>query len=259
VPGPTSTIGRRSEHLDLVPLSKSRKQCRARLSWKIDRHALRTAIEHAGAQRGLLILPREGEQRIEAEATTSGHTVIVRLQEASWPQPRCQNRSSTMSWRTHESSFWTMPQPRAHSPPMSTFRQHHARSVLCLPLLKQAKLIGVLYSKNNLPRVFTPARIAVLKLLASEAAISLENTRLYKDLKEPRSEDPATGGRQHHRHHLLECLKVGLMRPTKLLRMVEYDREDLASGRVRWRELTPEKMARGRRTSVGRACRHRDL
>src|SRR5437016_5121727 len=63
-------------------------------------------------------------------------------------------------------------------------RQKHARSVLCLPLLKQAKLIGVLYLENNLTsHVFTPTRIAVLKLLASQAAISLENTRLYTDLR----------------------------------------------------------------------------
>lgn len=57
------------------------------------------------------------------------------------------------------------------------------RSVLCPPLLAQAKLTGVLYLENNLsPRVFAPARTAMLKLLASEAAISLENARLYRDL-----------------------------------------------------------------------------
>lgn len=56
--------------------------------------------------------------------------------------------------------------------------QHHARSILCLPLINRAKLIGVLYLENSLtPHVFTPTRIAVLKLVASQAAISLENTR----------------------------------------------------------------------------------
>jgi GAF domain-containing protein len=55
----------------------------------------------------------------------------------------------------------------------------------CLPLINQAKLIAVLYLENNLtPHVFTPTRIAVLKLLASQAAISLENTRLYRGLEE---------------------------------------------------------------------------
>ena len=50
---------------------------------------------------------------------------------------------------------------------------------------QQGQLIGVLYLENNLtPGVFAPARIAVLKLLASQAAISLENARLYRDLAE---------------------------------------------------------------------------
>jgi GAF domain-containing protein len=63
--------------------------------------------------------------------------------------------------------------------------QKHVRSVLCLPLVKQAKLIGVLYLENNLAsHVFTPAQISVLELLASQAPISLENARLYNDLGE---------------------------------------------------------------------------
>jgi GAF domain-containing protein len=54
-----------------------------------------------------------------------------------------------------------------------------------LPLINQAKLVGLLYLENNLaPNVFTAGRIAVLKLLASQAAISLENTRLYRELEE---------------------------------------------------------------------------
>ena len=56
--------------------------------------------------------------------------------------------------------------------------QRHVRSVFCLPLMNQAKLIGVLYLENNqAPRVFAPARTAVLKLLASQAAISQSANR----------------------------------------------------------------------------------
>jgi C4-dicarboxylate-specific signal transduction histidine kinase len=63
------------------------------------------------------------------------------------------------------------------------------RSLLCLPLLKQADLIGVLYLENSLAsHVFTPARIAVLKLLASQAAIALENARLYRDVADREAE-----------------------------------------------------------------------
>src|SRR5260221_10482507 len=61
--------------------------------------------------------------------------------------------------------------------------------MLCLPLLKQGELVGVLYLENNLtPRVFTRDRLAVLELLASQAAISLENARLYADLRQENSD-----------------------------------------------------------------------
>src|SRR6202035_1504118 len=67
--------------------------------------------------------------------------------------------------------------------------RNNSRSILCLPLLKQAKLIGVLYLENRLAsHVFTPARIAILRLLASQAATSLENARLYADLRSENSE-----------------------------------------------------------------------
>src|SRR5262249_17396913 len=59
----------------------------------------------------------------------------------------------------------------------------HVRSVLSIPLINQGKIIAVLYLENNLaPHVFTPGRVAVLKMLASQAAISLENTGLYREI-----------------------------------------------------------------------------
>ena len=63
-------------------------------------------------------------------------------------------------------------------------RRKRSRSVLCLPIVKQAKLVGALYLENNLtPGVFTPDRVTVLQLLASQAAISIENAGLYSDLQ----------------------------------------------------------------------------
>jgi GAF domain-containing protein len=57
-------------------------------------------------------------------------------------------------------------------------RLKRPRSVLCLPIVKQTNLVGALYLENNLtPCAFTSDRIAVLKLLASQAAISLENAQ----------------------------------------------------------------------------------
>src|SRR6266700_4482553 len=157
---------------------------RDRLGETIDT-LMRTAVEHAGAERGLLILPRGIEQRTEAEANTSGETIIVRLGEASVAQAAMPESIVHYVVRTQESVILD---DASAQPPFAAdtyIRQQHARSILCLPLINQAKLIGVLYLENNLaPHVFTPTRIAVLKLLASQAAISLENTRLYSDLQE---------------------------------------------------------------------------
>jgi PAS domain S-box-containing protein len=75
----------------------------------------------------------------------------------------------------------------------SYIRQRQVRSILCLPLLNQAKLIGVLYLENNLtPRVFALTRISVLKLLASQAAIALENAHLYRNVAEREKQQTAT-------------------------------------------------------------------
>ena len=118
--------------------------------------------------------------------------------------------------------------------------QKRARSVLCLPLVKQAKLIGVLYLENNLAsQVFTAARISVLELLASQAAISLENARLYNDLRE----------REGRIRRLVNSNIIGIIiwdfqgriieANQAFLDMLGYSREDLISGRLRWTELTP--------------------
>src|SRR5262249_18460043 len=62
-------------------------------------------------------------------------------------------------------------------------RRHRARSVLCIPLLKQTRLAGIIYLENNLTAAaFTPARMALLQVLASDAAISLESARLYREV-----------------------------------------------------------------------------
>jgi GAF domain-containing protein len=156
---------------------------------------MRTAIEHAGAERGLLILRRGVEQRIEAEATTSGDTIIVRLLGAPVDEVAVPESIFHYVLRAQESVILDDASAQNQFSADIYIRRHHARSILCLHLINQAKLIGVLYLENNLAaHVFTPTRIAVLKLLASQAAISLENSRLYRDL-----EDPAPGRRQRYR------------------------------------------------------------
>jgi len=185
VPSPTSTIGAPVEHLDLATVIKVSQAVSGEIVLEklIDR-LMRTAIEHAGAERGMLILPRGVEQRIEAEATTSGDTVIVRLRDVSSAGAALPESIVHYVVRTRESVILDDAAAQNSFSADTYIRQHRARSVLCLPLINQARLIGVLYLENNLtPHVFNPTRIAVLVLLASQAAISLENASLYSDLQ----------------------------------------------------------------------------
>jgi PAS domain S-box-containing protein len=237
----TTTIGTPVEQLDLGTVMKALQAVSGEIVLKklIDT-LMRIAIEHAGAERGLLILARDIEQRIEAEATTSGDTVVVHLREASVTGAALPESIVHYVVRTQESVILDDASARNPFSADTYIRQHHARSILCLPLINQAKLIGLLYLENNLtPHVFTPTRIAVLKLLASQAAISLENTRLYRDLEE----------REAKIRRLVDANIIGIFMwnlegeiieaNDAFLQMVEYSREDLLSGRVRWTDLTP--------------------
>ena len=146
---------------------------------------MRTAIAQAGAVRGLLVSSRSAELRIEAEADTSGETTAVQLRDDTVTEAALPGSVLRYVLRTHENVI--LDDASAESPFSADpyIRQQNARSILCLPLINQTKLIGMLYLENNLaPRVFAPSRIAVLKVLASQAAISLENSRLYGDLQE---------------------------------------------------------------------------
>jgi PAS domain S-box-containing protein len=237
--GPGRRDGTSVEQLDLATVIKVSQAVSGEMVLeKLIDTLMRTAIEHAGAERGLLILLRSDQQRIEAEATITGDMVIVRQEEAAvgaWPE-------SIVHYVVRTQECVILDDAESHS----TFSgdtyiaQRHALSILCLPLIHHAKLIGVLYLENNLaPYVFTSTRIAVLKLLASQAAISLENTRRYADL----------GEREARIRRLVDANIIGIFTwnlegkileaNDAFLRIVEYNRDDLLSGRMRWADLTP--------------------
>ena len=150
---------------------------------------MRTAIEHAGAERGLLILPHGEEHRIAAEARTGRDGVEVQLQHALVTPSDLPDSLLRYVIRTQESVILDDASVQNLFLEDEYVRQQRPRSILCLPLVKQAKLMGVLYLENSLaPRVFTPKRLAMLELLASQAAISLDHARLYAELTQENSD-----------------------------------------------------------------------
>jgi PAS domain S-box-containing protein len=241
VPGPTSTIGAPVEHLDLATVLKVSQAVSGEIVLeKLIDTLLRMAVEHAGAERGLLILPQGSELRIQAEATTGGSWVTIDLRDAPITGAELPESVVRYAARTQESVILDDASARGSFSGDEYIGRKHARSVLCLPLMKQGKPVALLYLENNLaPRVFTPARVAVLKLLASEAATSLENGRLYRDLQE----------REAKIRRLVDANIIGIYifswegdiveANQAFLKMVGYDREDLVAGRVRWTDLTP--------------------
>ena len=239
--GPRSTINAPVEILDLATVIKVSQAVSGEMVLEklIDR-LMRSALEHAGAERGFLIRPRGDALQIEAEATTRGDEVIVQLRDAAATGAAMPESLVRYVMRTQEHAILG---DASDSNPFSAdpyVAQNRARSVLGLPLINQGKLIGVLYLENSLtPHVFTPDRITVLKVLASQAAISLENTRLYHDLE----------NREAKIRRLVDANILAIViwnvdgaivaSNEAFLRMVQFDREDVTSGRVRWKDMTP--------------------
>jgi signal transduction histidine kinase/GAF domain-containing protein len=141
------------------------------------------ALEDAGAERGLLLLLQGDAPQIEAEAITRHGRVEVTVRQAPVTSAALPQSALQYVLRTRERVVLDDASARSVYAEDAYVRQTRPRSVLCLPVIKQATLVGALYLENNLtPRAFTAERVAVLELLASQAAISLENARLYADL-----------------------------------------------------------------------------
>jgi len=248
-----ATIGTPIEQLDLATvLSVSQIVSGEIVLENLIEALMRAAVEHAGAQRGLLVLPRGTELWIEAQADTNGTSITVALRQV--PIAAAELPESILQYcaRTQESVILDDASARGAFANDAYIVRVQARSILCLPFVKQGKLIALLYLENHIAAsAFTPARIAVLKVLASQAAMTLENARLYRDLAE----------REAKIRRLVDANIVGIFigdldgrvleANDAFLRMLDYDRDDLLAGRLRWTELTPQEwLERDRREWV---------
>ncbi|MBD0346071.1 MAG: GAF domain-containing protein, partial [Coleofasciculus sp. Co-bin14] len=164
-------------------------------------------IKNVGAEKSYLILNKDGQWVIEASGTIASDEVQV-LQSIpieavsySSDSPMVSNAIANYVIRTqkslvlhdavHEGEFTRDPYILEQQP----------KSILCTPLINQGKLVGILYLENNLTTgAFTPDRLEVLNLLSTQAAISIENAKLYTQLRE--SESKWT--------QLLEAVPVGI-------------------------------------------------
>ena len=150
---------------------------------------MRITIENAGANRGLLILPSTDEYLVQAEARATGDLIEVTLLQEPITRFACPESLVRYVIRTQESVILDDASKASLFSADEYLRARHSKSILCLPLIKQRNLSGILLLENELTsHAFTPARIAVLELLAAQAAISLEISRGQAALDEARAE-----------------------------------------------------------------------
>ncbi|MEG4309765.1 MULTISPECIES: protein kinase domain-containing protein [unclassified Microcoleus] len=146
---------------------------------------IKIAIENAGAQTGYLLLKHSNTFTVEAVGQVEGDNITL-SQIPHLPLPEIlpmsvinyverTKKPAVLNNATTEAMFAADPYIVAHQ----------TKSILCTPIINQGRFMGVVYLENNLAeKVFTPARIEVLKLLSSQASIALENAQLYQTLEQ---------------------------------------------------------------------------
>ena len=182
---PTATIGAPIRQLDVETVIKASQALSSEIVLsKVIEKLMRIAAEHAGAERGLLILLRGDDLQIEAEAITGQSGARVSVRKAAITSSDLPQSALHYVIRTRERLVLDDAMMGNVYSEDAYVRAKRARSVLCLPIVKQTGLIGVLYLENNLtPRAFSSDRVALLEMVASQAAISLENATLYAELQ----------------------------------------------------------------------------
>jgi predicted ATPase/GAF domain-containing protein len=141
---------------------------------------LKTMMEHAGAQRGLLLLERRGRLSVVAESDVDRGTVTLHEEEATEDMDRLSSAVVHYAARTETPVVLddALREGMFRSDPYVVTRK--PRSVLCVPILYQGRVLGVAYLENNrMSHVFTSVRLEIVKLLAGQAAISIANARFH--------------------------------------------------------------------------------
>jgi predicted ATPase/signal transduction histidine kinase/GAF domain-containing protein len=187
--GSAETIVGSTDLLDLATVIKVSQALSSEivLSRLIEK-LVRLAVENAGAVRALLILfkrgTQDGEPQIEAEAISNPGGIAVTVRQARVTPSDLPQSALQYVIRTQERLLLDDASiDSAYSSDEYVLR-NHSRSMLCVPIVSHARLVGALYLENGLAsHVFTSDRVAVLQLLSAQAAISLENAALFTNLQ----------------------------------------------------------------------------
>ncbi|HEY9596370.1 MAG TPA: adenylate/guanylate cyclase domain-containing protein, partial [Cyanophyceae cyanobacterium] len=189
---PRTTSSGNSTSLDLTTAMKASQAISGEMMLdKLLAKLMKILIENAGAQKGFLILERAGKLLIEAEGEVDRDDITV-LQSIPIESVEASDKTLRLSLaiinyvvRTKESVVLNDANHEIQFKLDPYIIYNQPKSILCVPLINQGKLISIVYLENNLTiGAFTPDRVEVLKLLSFQAAISIENAQLYTEVKE---------------------------------------------------------------------------
>ncbi|MEM9541016.1 MAG: AAA family ATPase [Cyanobacteria bacterium P01_E01_bin.42] len=183
---PTTTTSKSGENLDLASALKATQAISSEIV--LDRllsALMDILIENAGARRGVLLLSN-GENLVVAATQEMETKKAIALEgiplEAFTAIP---TRIIRYVARTREAIFLDNATRTGDFTEDAYIQQYQCHSLACIPLIDRGKLQGIIYLENNLiTGAFTRDRATLLQTLATQAAISLENARLYNQLEE---------------------------------------------------------------------------
>ncbi|HEY9672281.1 MAG TPA: ATP-binding protein, partial [Waterburya sp.] len=181
---PTFTVSGNYEILDLMTVFKASQALSSEIVLSsLLSTLMKVLMENAGAEKGIFIRKKGKQLLIEAEGRVEQEVVVLPLTSVETSQNLPVSVINYVE-RTHnyvvldhafdEGIFTTDPY----------ITRHQAKSILCSPIIHQGKLTAIIYLENNLiAGAFTAERLAILKLLTTQASISIENAELYTNLQ----------------------------------------------------------------------------
>ncbi|MFO7599299.1 MAG: ATP-binding protein, partial [Candidatus Desulfacyla sp.] len=175
----------RSRRIDLEAVMKGSQAISKEMETKrLLQQIMVLVIENAGAERGFLILKKGEELIISARSVPDSGLDILTDPVSVETCPDLSPAVVRYVARTGEDLVLNDATADNLFSTDDYIREHRPRSLLCIPIMHGNRLTGVLYLENNQIRgVFTPERIQVLRLLSSQAAISLANAEFYAQLQ----------------------------------------------------------------------------
>lgn len=152
---------------------------------KLIQKLMQISLKYSGAVRGLLIFIENGRLMLQADFTSD--TTLSKIPEPILLQQYKQAPFAIIQYiaRTQENIVIDDAISNGQFTQDAYIKSAQSKSILGMPLHHQGKFIGILYLENHLTiGAFTPDRVKILQILSAQAAISIENSRLYQRLEE---------------------------------------------------------------------------